>query len=351
LEGGIPTEITMQSSHYCKYLVGAIAAFGFGASANAATSCVSTTAQLAAAINAAANNGQDDTIYLETGTYLLNSELQYFAAPSETFKLAIIGGFAPGCASGYASSGESTLDGQNVTRMLMISAQGEVDIGRITFAHGKPTQYFGGAVNLSNGSAAPMYIFSSTFVANQASPGSGGAIYLSSAPQGDIYLWSNLFLANSGSGAGAIYAYSSGNTYVTGNTILSNTLVNHTGLGALDLTGNGTYWITNNILWNNEGNDVYDQVGHAHYANNDIGTMDGFAPLSESNDLNVDPGFVGFFSVSPGPASPLINAGLDTAPGGVGGCCDLTGDPRVQGKHVDIGAQESDVLFRDVFGG
>src|SRR5947208_2697856 len=144
----------MQSSHYCKYLVGAVAAaLGFGASANAATSCVSTSAQLATAISAAANNGQDDTIYLETGTYLLNSELQYFAAPTETFKLAIFGGFAPGCASGYASTGDSTLDGQDVTRMLTISAQGEVDIGRITFEHGKPTQYAGGAVSLSNGSA------------------------------------------------------------------------------------------------------------------------------------------------------------------------------------------------------
>ena len=86
-------------------------------------------------------------------------------------------------------------------------------------------------------------------------------------------------------------------------------------------------------------------------ANNDLGTKDGFAPLSESNELNVDPGFSGFFSFQPGPASPMVNAGLDAAPGGIGGCCDASGASRVVGKHVDIGAYESDVLLRNGFDG
>lgn len=334
----------------CRRTIAAIALLGACATAPAATTCVSNVSQLAPALLAAQSNGEDDVIYLVVGNYLLTSELQYFAAADETRKLSIIGGLAPGCASGYASSGSSVLDGQNMTRILTISAQGEVDIGRITFAHGNATQYFGGALNLSNGSADGMYVFANVFIANQVTPGAGGAMYVSSSTQGDIFVWSNLFLANTGSGAGAIYAYGGHNTYITGNTILANSLVNHSGLGALDLAGPGHYWLSNNILWNNEGSDVYDQVGHADYAHNDIGVKGGFAPLSESGDLNVDPGFVGFLSVTPGPASPLVNAGLDTAPGGVGGCCDPSGDVRVQGKHVDIGAYETDVLFRDVFG-
>jgi hypothetical protein len=136
---------------------------------------------------------------------------------------------------------------------------------------------------------------------------------------------------------------------VTGNTILANQLINHSGLGGLDLAGTGHYWISNNILWNNEGNDVYDQNGHTDYTHNDIGLKDGFAPLSESNDLNVDPDFNGFLSVSLAPTSPLVNAGLDNPPGGVGGCCDPLGRPRSAGRHVDIGAFESDVLFRNGF--
>jgi len=328
-----------------------LAALLFHAGAQAATTCVSTSAQLAAAITAAQTNNQDDAIYLEVGTYLLSAELQYFAPPSETFKLAIIGGLAPGCTSGYASSGESVLDGQNLVRPLTISAHGEVDLGRLTFQHGKPTQYFGGALNVGT-SSGDIYLFASSFLANQTAAGAGGgALYVSSAPGGDIYVWSNLFLANSASGGSAIYLNGTHNSYITGNTIIANTLINHAGLGALDIAGNGYTYLSNNILWNNEAYDVYDQVGMAHYANNDIGVKGGFAPLSESNDLSVDPGFSGFLSVRPGPASPLINAGLDTPPGGIGGCCDAAGATRLQGKHVDIGAYESDVLFRDAFGG
>jgi hypothetical protein len=340
----------MQSNRIRTAGAGFLAIACCGASANAAqTSCVSNTAQLALAISAAQNNGQDDVIYLETGTYLLTSELQYIAATNETFNLSIIGGLAPGCASGYASSGSTVLDAQNMARILTINAKGLVNLGRITFVHGNPPLYFGGALNVTNTSAAGTYIFASQFIANKTGTGlAGGAIYVSA--QGNIFLWSNLFLANTGSGAGAIYLDGNNNTYVTGNTIVGNQLINHSGLGALDLAGSGHYWISNNILWNNEGNDVYDQNGHTDYANNDIGLMSGFAPLSESNDLNVDPGLVGILSVNLKPSSPLINAGLDTPAGGVGGCCDPSGAPRIQGKQVDIGAFESDVLFRDTFG-
>jgi hypothetical protein len=320
------------------------------ASGYAATACVTNTTQLAQALAAAQGNGQDDTIYLVVGNYLLSSELQYNAAIDETYKLSVIGGFAPSCLSGYASSGSSVLDGQNMVRQLSINAKGEVDIGRITFVQGNPAQYFGGALNVVNTSDADTYVFANQFVSNQTAPGyAGGAIYLSSSAQGDIFLWSNLMLANSGSGAGAVYIDGNRNTYVTGNTILANQLINHSGLGGLDLAGTGHYWISNNILWNNEGNDVYDQNGHTDYANNDIGFKDGFAPLSESNDLSIDPGFNGFLSVSLAPTSALVNAGLDPAPGGIGGCCDPLGGPRWVGKHVDIGAFESDVLFRDGF--
>ena len=339
----------MRTNYFSGVIASIILMAGFSTGARSATFCVSTPAQLSIALSVAQSNGQDDTIYLQTGTYLLSSELQYTAAINETYRLAIIGGQAAACA-GYASSGSSVLDGQNLVRQLSINATGEVDIGRITFQQGNPAQYAGGALNVVNTSAAGTYIFASQFVSNQTAPGHpGGAIYVSSSTQGDISLWSNLFIANTGSSAGAVYLDGNHNTYVTGNTILANTLINHAGLGGLDLAGTGHYWISNNILWNNEGNDVYDQNGNTDFANNDIGVKGGFAPLSESNDLSVDPDFNGFLSVSLAPASPLVNAGLDTAPGGVGGCCDPSGNPRVQGKHVDIGAFESDVLFRDGF--
>jgi hypothetical protein len=327
------------------------AALAAGQHVAAATFCISNSSQLAPALTTAQSNGQDDTIYIQTGTFLLTSELFYYPVPSETYRLAIIGGQAPGCQSGYASSGDTVLDGQDANRILSISAYGEVDVGRITFQHGNPSQYFGGALSLS-AIGADLYVFANVFVANKTADGKGGgALYVSPSP-GDAFVWSNVFIANSSS-AGAIYTggAGAGNVYLTGNTIIANTQINHIGLaGGVDIANGGNTWMSNNIVWNNENADVYDQVGHARYANNDIGVRQGFVPLSVANEFSVDPKFDGFFSLRPTPDSPMVNAGLDTPPGGVGGCCDPAGDDRTQGKHVDIGAYETDVLFRDGYG-
>lgn len=313
---------------------------------HAATFCVDTSASLASALLTAQSNNQDDTIDVVVGTYPLGSELQYFAASGETHALYILGGQAPGCPGPPAATGNTVLDGQHLVRQLSITARGLVGLGYITFVNGHPTQYAGGALNLVNTSTtAATYVFSNVFLANKAADNNtGGAMYVSS--QGDVHLWSNALFGNSGS-VSAIYLSNDGNTYMNGNTIVSNQLINQTGLGALDLAGTGHYWLANNILWNNEGNDVFDQNGSVDYAYNDVGVMANFPPLSTSHELSVDPGFSGFFGVSLGPDSPLINAGLDNPPGGVGGCCDANHGPRVVGQHVDIGAIESDVLFRN----
>lgn len=317
----------------------------------AKTTCVSDVSQIAPALLDAQDNGEDDTIYIEVGNFLLTSESSYFAANDETYKLSIIGGMAPGCNSGTASSGNTVLDGQDMTRIFTISAQGEINIGRITFAHGGPSMYFGGAINVANGSDADTTIFNNVFVSNKTSSGNGGgAVYVQSSTQGDIFVWSNFFLVNSSSGGGAIYANGNHTTYVTGNTIIANELINHTGLaGGLYIAGTGVYWTSNNVLWNNDVQDVYDQDGKTHYSNNDIGTIAGVAPFSTANELSVDPDFDGL-SFKPKPGSPLVNAGNDAPSGGVGGCCDAGGGPRTIGRHVDIGAYETDVLFRDGFG-
>src|SRR5262249_52456642 len=154
------------------------------------------------------------------------------------------------------------------TRILTISAKGEVDIGRITFQNGNPSQYAGGALNLTNNSTAPTYIFSSIFI-NNTDSNTSSATYVTSV--GDVYFLSNLLIANSRPTTLAFY--DPGNTYINGNTILANSGINHVAFGALNPQGSGHYYVSNNILWNNEVADVYDGSGVVDYAYNDVGVI------------------------------------------------------------------------------
>jgi hypothetical protein len=309
--------------------------------AYAARACVSNTAQLALVLSAAQDNGEDDVIALEVGNYLLDAELGYFASSGETYDLSISGGYEPGTDCHVeASTGSSVLDGQGAVRPLYISANGRVNIHNLSFVNGHPTQYAGGALNLSG---PYLDVESNVFVNNEASSGNaGGAVYLYSQA---IILASNLFVANTGSGAAA-YLENDYVADVNNNTMVGNTLGAGGALGALVLTGAGHYNLSNNLVWSNEGWAVYDQSGNTDYWHNDIESMDGFPPLSETGDISAAPQFDGFFSFRPVPASPLVNAGLDSPLGGVG-ATDAGGGPRLVGRHVDIGAYETDVLFRD----
>jgi hypothetical protein len=330
-------------SHLCQLT---IFFAGLVPAAHAATFCVDSIASLTTALATAQSNNQDDNIYVAVGTYTLTEELSYFAAPTEFFTVNIIGG-APvvGCPGPPDLSSSTVLDGQNLVRQLSIIAKGNVSVGFISFVRGKPTVFAGGALSISNSvGSSSVYVFDDVFIANTAA-NSGGAMFVASP--GTVYLWSNLMLANTGSPASAIHLATTGNTYLNGNSIVGNQFVNQSGFGAVNIAGTGHYWLSNNIVWNNEGTDVYDQSGPTDYANNDIGVMDGLPPLSAVHEKNVDPGFVGIFGAMLGPDSPLVNAGLDNPPGFVGGCCDPTHGPRLIGQHVDIGAYETDVLFRN----
>lgn len=320
------------------------AACAFAPAAHAATFCVSNAAALELALLTAEDNGQDDHIYLETGNYLPAHELQYVAPVEESYDLALSGGYAPGSGChAKATSGASVLDGQGSMRLLYISAHGGVRIDSLSFTNGKASQYAGGALNLSG---PYVDVESNVFINNEVGSGStGGAAYLYSP--GFVNLVSNLFIANSGSGVSAVFLLSDYLADVNNNTFIANTLVNG-GLGALDLVGAGHFNLSNNILWNNDGTDVYDQAGDSVYQHNDIGVMGGYAPVSETGDISVAPEFDGFLSVRPAPHSALVNAGVDSPLGGIGGA-DAGGGTRRVGAHVDLGAYESDVLLRAGF--
>lgn len=309
--------------------------------AHATFYCVNTPLALAIALNQAQGNGESDDIELEVGTYALGGELDYFAAVGETYDLTIRGGAAPGTGCFVqASTGSSVLDGQNAVRQLYISANGRVNISGLSFVNGAPALYAGGALSLSAPIAS---IQSNVFIANHDAPNNTAAAAYVSATT--IYLVGNLFVANVGKSTVTLYTDYLGD--VNNNTIVANQLHEHVGVGALNLVGAGHFNLANNVLWNNEGSDVFDQSdGTSDYRHNDVGVIGNLAPHSEAGDFDADPVFDGFLGFRPAPSSPLVNAGLDSPLGGTGPT-DAGGGTRVIGAHVDIGAYESDVLFRD----
>lgn len=320
------------------------------ADVHAARYCVNTPLALAIALSLAQSNGENDDILLEIGDYTLGGELQYAAVPSETYDLRIWGGYEPGTdCFVHATSGNSTLDGQNATRQLYVTANGLVDIEDITFANGKAAQFAGGALFL----AGPHSIVASNvFLNNQAAATyAAGALYATGTY---LVLRSNVFWANSGTNIAAVLLVTDYLAEANNNTVVGNQLVNHTGQGALAIAGTGQFILSNNILWSNELSDIHDQGGGSigtDYYDNDIGIMTGASAHSQSNTLSVDPQFNGLLSVRLAPTSPLVNVGLDSPFGGTsdGNGYDAAGNPRIVGKHIDLGAYETDVLFRNGF--
>ncbi len=168
-------------------------------------------------------------------------------------------------------------------------------------------------------------------------------------------LRNNLLLANCGSQVGgAVLQQGSGEAYVVSNTIIANisdTLGEPAGIA---VTGNAHFTLSNNIIWNNAasgGSDFGSGSSHSRISN-DIGIIAaGVAADNVTGELSVDPGFqpcdeFGCLEFSLARSSPLVDVGIDIPAGGLTGS-DLDFKAREIGPHVDIGAYENDLLFRN----
>lgn len=320
--------------------------------ASAATFCVSNPGQFVAALSAAQSNGDSDIVYVVAGTYNLNASLTFNS--SEAYALTIIGGVDATC-SGLTGA-FSILNGGDLYRGLYISnSNGSVVISRMSFEHGAVNDLNGGAglyVYSTNGN---VFVGLSRFVSNTGSLGGGLNL---GTEHGQLSFVNNLIVLNHAVdfGAGGLYQ-GSGEAYVIGNTIADNGNDAGQNTGGLAIGGNAHFTLANNIIWNNTADGGYDlYAGSMHSRlNNDIGVVGGTqaTPTAASGNLSVDPRFVdcgsGCHDYELDDASPLVNAG-NNAPGtGVGGL-DLAFQPRIVGAQIDVGAYESDVLFRDGFG-
>ncbi len=327
---------------------------------HAALFCVNSVAGLNFALAASQDNGQNDQIDIVAGSYALNASGLQFVS-SEANSLTIFGGYNADCSQ--LTTAVTSLNGGSINQVLRViqsssATAASIHIERITFIAGK-TGVDGGGGLFATAQSGEVRIESNRFLLNHAE-NYAGAIYINTG--GLITLRNNLFYLNSAlqMGVGELQT-SNSVAYITGNTMINNSAATVTnGIGGLYVASNsGTnFWLSNNILWNNNANGGVDLYAGASVIlrNNDIGTSAFVMPNALSqNNQSVDPDFspcVGLlcssFELKRG--SPLVDAGSDNPPNGLGST-DLPGKLRTIGPHVDIGAFEEDVIFANGYEG
>lgn len=325
---------------------------GLASVTHAAVFCVNSESAANAALTTAQANGQDDEVHIVAGTYALTTGL-YFNS-SEAHSLTLVGGWNAGCS---AFTGAATvLDGQGVVRPLFVSESGSasVNIQWLTFADGLSTNNRGGGLSVFT-DAGEIRIDHNRFIFNRADD-YGGALFAYSNG-GQLRVRGNLLFANSAAYEGGAELTSNNSVaYVIGNTIFGNSSDHIGSSGGLSVEGAAHFWVSDNIVWNNTANGAVDLLASTWIAliNNDVGTTGGTQPdpVSQGNQ-SVAPDFascagLGCFSFELMRASPLVDAGYDSPPGGAL-ASDLARKPRTIGPHVDIGAYEQDVLFHNGF--
>ena len=333
--------------------------------AHAASFCVNSAASLQAALTTAATNGQNDQIDIVAGNYtVVPGGFQFYS--TEANSITILGGYTAACLQ--LTTAHTTLNGNGLYRVMTIlistttSTAASVNIRRITFINGNAASNGGGGLEIAakNGDVR---LEANRFLLNH-SDNSAGALSVGSSA-GILTVRNNLFYLNDAPqvGAAELVTTNSSDAYVIGNTLVGNTATATappSQIGGLYFYGaTGAHlWLSNNIFWNNNAGDAFDlyaYTGNLFTAlNNDIGTRTGSPPDAQSlNNQSVDPQFASCGGILCAAfnllrTSPLVDAGYDAAPGGLGSV-DIEDKPRTIGPHVDIGAFEEDVLFANGF--
>ena len=313
------------------------------APAGAAQFCVQDQAGIVAAFDAADSNGQNDDVRIVAGTIALTTHLQYYSA--EANSIAVSGGWNANCS--LRNGGSTVLDGgfQYWILRMYSSAASAMVVTDIGFHSGRVASGSNPGGGLSIQSSGDITIERNRFLGNESTYSTGG---LSAGAGGKLTVRNNLLVGNSAPYFGAAQLICNGaEATVTGNTIAGNSATAADANGGVHVGGAAHFTLGNNIIRDNTNWDLSNQAqGGLTLTHNDIGPHYGqpIAPDSAGN-VDVDPQFAsGLLNFRLSAASPLVNAGTDAPPGGLG-IYAVDGEPRRQGAHVDIGAYETDVLF------
>jgi len=197
-------------------------------------------------------------------------------------------------------------------------------------------QGYGGGIYCSGGSPI---ITNNKITANRTTRTGGGGIYCENS---SATVANNLIFANDAMDGGGIYC-SSGSPNILNNTIVANTAT-HYG-GAICCAASASPTVTNNIIaFCSSGIYKYAGTGTPIFNNNCVygNTYYDYSGIaSGTGDIRADPKLAAFpygnFHIQPD--SPCRDAGDDDF---TAGTFDMDAQARIQGAHVDIGADESD---------
>ena len=351
----------------------------FAGSIQAASFCVSTSAELQTALSIADSNNQDDHIKLRFGDYMAPVNGFVYSGFTEDHDLEISGNWFTfnnnSCGSRILAGdpfNHSTLDGNDSASALTIipGASGDISISYVVFTHGNSDD-FGGGLRLFPLAEylGDVLIENNVFFDNTAED--AGAFYLGGGHR--VVVRNNLMLnniTNSSAGGLMINQESGGGAgpnsgiYFTNNTVYENSAA----IGHTLLFGGLSVWvddvskafIANNILWGNSVGDIkLSGSGYKYLFNNDMGIINGSADEESGNFSSIPEFEAGSLNFKPALNSAISNRGkkppnFTHIPPWFNeswslGSLDLAGEARVFGTTVDVGAIESDSLSDLIF--
>jgi hypothetical protein len=322
--------------------------------ANASTYCAHNGAELVSALADASAGGianaYDNTILLASGTFAVSAGPFTFNS-SSGFALTIEGGYDSTCTTQNMAPGLTLLDGGGTSQVINLQTNGNISVRHVTIQHGSYSASAGGGALIYLGNAAAVAVFADNQVINNSdSYGTGG---LTVFGDGTVNIDANVFAGNSAPVASALStAMNAGSiVYLTNNTIVSNS--NTSGGNMITALGGDSAggYVSNNISYGNfNGYDFYLYSFQTfEFQNNDFHALTGAPTTNSSNNVDLDPQFVGGGNHHLSGASPLLASGLASPAGGLP-AADLDGHAFPSQGRADMGAFE-ETIFIDGFDG
>lgn len=339
-------------------------------------------AEIQAALDTVASNGEDDTIRIAAGTYVVDTTLTFVS--TEEYSLRVEG----------QGRGVTILDGGGQTRVMAVDTVQtasdywtSVTMSGVSFINGRAEDgggglsvlvykadvlidgcgfennvaeppeesYLGydrmngggglfiGTGNLLRKTSGDVHVQKSEFINNHSSVFGGGAyVYAKATFHGNVIIEQNIFKGNSAELDGAGLWVGADDLDIINNTFLQNNSGDKGG-GLYELT---SVWldIHNNIFWDNDaangGGDlcIRSVMSYAKTFSNILPDMLLLSENTHSEGANLDEDPLLGDDLTPLPGSPCINTGDNDAP--ELGCGDHNGHTRIHDGTVDRGAIE-----------